>query len=319
MAASAFAQPPAAGATAPRQIAAGALRVVYWPGHERLAERTLATARQPMRLPGMPQHAGVVEATIFLAPSPAVFDSLTGGRVPEWGAGVAIPARRQIVLPTYPAPGTGVWEPAVTLRHELAHLALHAYLPPGIPRWFDEGYATWVSGGWDQASAWQIRTAFLLGRGPRLDSLTLDWPRGAERARLAYLLSASAVRFLAELGGEAGFAVLIEAWQREGSFDAALRRAYGMTPGQFEQAWRATVRRRYGWLLAASQVTVFWTAVSLLLVLLFGIRRRRKRQRLAELEAEDRMLPPPAEPDEEASGTVAPADDAGVDRHRDGE
>lgn len=289
---------------AARALTADGVTVVYWPGHRELAERTLSAARSPLRLPGIPRDTVLTAGTIYLAPSAAVFDSLTGGRVPEWGAGVAIPALRWIVLPTYPAPGPAVRDPAVTLRHELAHLALHAYLPSPIPRWFDEGYATYTSGGWDQAAAWQIRLAFLLGRAPRLDSLTLDWPRGAEQARLAYLLSASAVQYLLEIGGEAGFAALLSTWREEGSFDAALRRVYGMTPGQFEQAWARVVRRRYGWLLAFSQVTVFWVVVSLLLIVLYGIRRRRKRERLAQLELHDRLYPP-AEPFDDAEQALS--------------
>jgi hypothetical protein len=278
--------------------------VVYWPGQEDLARRTLEVAVRPQRLPGFPSDPALSAGSIYLAPSPAVFDSLTGGGVPEWGAGVAIPALRMIVLPTYPAPGPAERDPATTLRHELAHLAVHAYLPAPIPRWFDEGYATWTSGGWDQAAAWQIRAAFLLGRAPPLDSLTLEWPRRAERARLAYLLSASAVQYLVEIGGEDGFAALIETWRREGSFDASLRRVYGMTPGQFESAWRNMVKQRYGWLLAFSQVTFLWGFFAVFLVVLWWIRRRRKRDRLAVLEWEDRVYPLPDDLD--WSGVEAP-------------
>jgi hypothetical protein len=284
---SAYGEPPAAA----QEVRGGTVQVVYWPGHETLARRTLEAATRPQRLIGIPFDPALTAGTIYLAPSPAVWDSLTGGRVPHWGAGVAIPALRIIVLPTYAPPGPVERDPAVTLRHELAHLALHTYLPPPIPRWFDEGYATWTSGGWDQSSAWQIRAAFLLRRAPPLDSLALTWPRGAEQARLAYLLSASAVQYLAEIGGEAGFAALLEAWRQEGSFDTALRRVYGMTPGQFEAAWRRMVKQRYGWLLAFSQVSVIWLVVSLLLFVLFGMRRRRRREQLAALERDDRLRP----------------------------
>jgi hypothetical protein len=287
------------------------IEVVYWPGQESLAQRTLEAATRPQRLLGIPEDARLTAGTIYLAPSPAVFDSLTGGRVPEWGAGVAIPALRVIVLPTYPAPGPAVRDPAITLRHELAHLALHAYLPAPIPRWFDEGYATWTSGGWDQSSAWQIRAAFLLGRAPALDSLELTWPRGAEQARLAYLLSASAVRYLAEIGGEAGFTALLDVWRQDGAFDTALRRVYGMTPGQFERAWRDMVKQRYGWLLALSQVTVFWLLITILLFVLFGIRRRRRRAQLAALELDDRLHP--SDPEEELVRGEAPEAETRID------
>jgi hypothetical protein len=95
--------------------------------------------------------------------------------------------------------------------------------------------------------------AFLTGRAPPLDSLSLEWPRGEEDARLAYLLSATAVRHLAERAGPDGFEVLMQAWQREGTLDRAIRSAYGMTMGQFEEEWARSVRRRYGWMLVGAQ------------------------------------------------------------------
>ncbi|HEX2094012.1 MAG TPA: hypothetical protein VHG28_16540 [Longimicrobiaceae bacterium] len=277
----------------PRVLAVDSLRVVFWPRAEGRAREVLAAARRPLLLPGFPGRRPPLPATIILAPSQAVWDSLLGGAVPEWGAGVAIPSERTIVLPLFASPRTDPGALGTTLRHELIHLALHRELPGPIPRWFDEGYAQWASGGWDEERAWQLRVAFLLGRAPPLDSLSLDWPRGEERARLAYLLSATAVRHLAERSGPGGFEVLIEAWRREGSLDRAIRSAYGMTMGQFEEEWARSVRRRYGWLLLGTQTAVFWLFATLCLFLLFYLRRRRDRAKLAEMRAEERMLPPP--------------------------
>lgn len=265
----------------------GEVRVVHWPGDEGLARRALEIATAPPGFAGLPPGPALSRGSIVLAPDAAVWDSVTGGRAPHWSAGVAFPARQLIVLPPR---GTGA-HPLTALRHELAHLALHAYLPGAVPRWFSEGYAVWASGEWDAGSAWQIRLAFLLGRAPPLDSLALGWPAGADRARLAYLLSASAVRYMAERGGERGFAGVLEAWQRTGSLDAALRSVYGMTLGQFEAEWVRVVERRYGWLLMLSQMGVFWALAGLLLLAVFGHRVREKRRRIREMEAEYRMLP----------------------------
>lgn len=219
-----------------------------------------------------------------------MLDSLTSGAIPEWAAGVAIPSRRLIILPTYDR-SAALGDEVVTLRHEIAHIALNSYIGRPIPRWFDEGYATWVSGGWDESAGWQIRFALLRGNAPPLDSLSLSWPRGEARARLAYLLSASAVSHLASSRGEPAFTALLEEWRRVGSLDTALRSVYQLTLPQFEREWRAMVRRRYGWLLAFSQMTVFWAGFAILIVLLSSLRRKRNRERLAELRREEYMLP----------------------------
>src|SRR5690606_11959592 len=102
-------------------------------------ERTLEAALAPLPLPGIPEAAVLPRSNIFLAPDQAAFDSAALGRPPGWAAAVAIPAQRMIVLPAF---GRGPFsDPVVTLRHELAHLALNGYIGAPVPRWFDEGYA----------------------------------------------------------------------------------------------------------------------------------------------------------------------------------
>jgi hypothetical protein len=222
---------------------------------------------------------------------------------------VAFPAERLIVLPAFATdrpPGADALD---ALRHERIHLALAAYLPGPIPRWFDEGYATWAAGELDESAGWEIRLALLRGAAPPLDSLTLEWPAGAANARLAYLLSASAVRFLATRGGPRAFPAFLQAWRRLGGFDPALREVYHLTPGMLEQEWREMVKSRYGWLLAVSQVGAFWVLLTLLFVALVVVRRRRDRLTLARMEAEERMLPPPEE-------ELPPEPEDGVDEER---
>lgn len=272
--------------------------VRYSPGDEPVARRVMRTATQPLPLPGIPAGGVQPRATIVLASSPARFEEAARG-APDWSAGVAVPRDRLIVLPAYRSSRTPLQDPIVALRHELVHLALSDYLRAPIPRWFDEGYATWASGEWDEGSGWKIRLALLRGAAPPLDSLRLGWPEGAAPARLAYLLSASAVRYLADRGSATAFEAFLMAWRQEGSFDTALRSVYQITPTRFEREWRTMVRERYGWLLAVSQVGAFWLFLTVLLLVLGTVRKRRDRARLRQMEAEDRMLAAAGEEAEE--------------------
>lgn len=281
-------------AQAPDTLERPPYRVEHWPEQSRLAARLLNVAGWQRALPGLPAAAlpgGPV--TIVLAPGPEQWDSITGGAAPEWAAGIAVPDEGLVVLPAFS------WQrmsnPAlyVTLRHELAHVALHRYVAPArVPRWFGEGYARWAAGEWGYDAVWQLRLAFLLRRTPPLAALTLDWPAGAPDARVAYLLSTSAVSHVAELGGERGLPVLFQRWRETRSFDEALRRTLGMTPGQFEESWIASVEDRYAWPVFLTHSVVFWALAGGVLVALFYIRRRRDRQRLARLRATE----PPDEP-----------------------
>jgi hypothetical protein len=311
-------------------IVDGNVVVYFWPGGEAFAREVATAAASALRLPALP--AGVLEfpppIRIFLPPDEQRFDSITGGRAPEWGAGVALVDSSIIVLPGFSSRTRGALQDlGPVLRHELAHIALHRYLGPiQIPRWFSEGYATWSAGQLDGDAAWLLRLAFLTQRAPPLDSLALDWPVLTTDARVAYLLSASAVGFLAETGGERGLEMLLSRWRETGNFEDALRSTYTMTIGQLEEYWGRSVRRRYGWLLFFAQTAVIWVVISIFVLILFVIRRRRDRARMERLKAAEIpddpafWLEPPADgmASGPADGTAsAPADghDSGTGQH----
>ncbi len=268
-------------------ILAERLRVVHWPGDEGRADRTVALFEREPDLPGLPPGVPST-AVIFLAPDREIFDALTGGRVPHWGAGVAIPSLARIVIPLFGNPWTGGGVEDRTLRHEWAHLGLHEYLDGlRIPRWFDEGYAQWSSGGWDTGAMWRLRVALARGSAPPLDSLSLNWPRDRAEAELAYLLSASAVSFLVGDSGERGIEAFVDRWAETRNFEGSFRRTFGMATGTFETRWIEHVKQRYGWILIFSHSMVFWGVLAVLLLVLFRIRRKRDAERLAALRAGD--------------------------------
>jgi hypothetical protein len=266
-------------------IRAERVSVYYWPGDSLRAERAMRTLQAYSRLPALPPDIPN-DASLFLAPSEEIFVALIGSSVPEWGAGVAIPSLRRIVIPAYPSARTRGGGEEWVIRHEWAHLGLHQYLEGlRIPRWFDEGYAEWSSGGWDAMEGWRLRLAIAGGRLPTLDSLTLAWPRDRATAELSYLLSATAVEYMTRESGERGLELFLRHWRESENFDTSLRVVYGVTLSGFEEGWIRYVRRRYGWLLTLANSLVFWGVLALLLMALFLIRRRRDEDRLETLRA----------------------------------
>ena len=67
--------------------------------------------------------------TVVLAPNEELFRRASGGRPPEWSAGVAIPSLNRIVLPPFGSDRSRGGNPWRTLRHEWAHLGLRQALP----------------------------------------------------------------------------------------------------------------------------------------------------------------------------------------------
>lgn len=260
-------------------------RVHFAPTDALVAERVLSILEAQPALPGLPDtYPARVEAV--LAHSPAAFDEITSGVVPEWRAGVAIPSLNMMVMPT----GEGVrvveGEGLRTLRHEWAHLGLHGYMGDlRVPRWFDEGYAQWASGGFDASEAWRLRVLIAMGRAPSVDSLELRWPAAREPARTAYLLAASAVTYLLTNGGERGLEIFLERWREDRSFEAAFRETFGLTLGQFEEDWKRHVKDRYGWLFVLSHSSLFWMVLALVLLFMVRVRQSHNREKLARMRA----------------------------------
>jgi hypothetical protein len=279
-------------ARAQEHVDGGNVRVVYWQGQRARAEEVLEIARAPMDLPGIGRGGAPGGTTVMLAPDAAAFRALTGGQAPEWAGGVAMPEKRLIVLPGWASarePGGSVQ----VIRHEVAHLALNAYIAHEVPRWFDEGYAELASGGWDTESAWKLRLAIAMGKAPPLDSLELGWPAGAEQARIAYQLSASAVQYIQQRNGDRGFAMLMRSWREQGTLEAAFRSTFSTTTGHVEDEWRDWLKVHYGWMQALTSSSVIWLLLTILVLIFWIPRRRRTRRILAEMAAEQRMLPPP--------------------------
>lgn len=260
----------------PAVVQVGDVTAVYWPGDERLAVALAEFADRAGPWPGLP-HATGRRVRIILAPNRRVFDSLTAGRLPEWGVAAALPAARTVILRR-----TGDLRRVV--RHELAHLALHDAVR-WVPRWFAEGYASRAADEWDRLDALRVNWALVRGATPSLAALDRHLREGGPaEAEAAYALATTAVLLLERLGRERGLEPLLTVLADTPDFDLALRTAHQITLGQFEALWQKELRGRYGWLLVFSSFTVFWAVMGVLLAGLWLWRRRRNRQRRAALD-----------------------------------
>jgi hypothetical protein len=282
----------AAGASAQNvelaRVHAGSYTIEFPADRPRLGNSIAQLIEKSGPLPALPPAAPAFgqPLRIIMAANDAHFDLLTGGMIPEWGAGVANPTAGWIVIPGYGGGRAATNDMRRVLRHELAHIALHRYLQPArVPRWFDEGYATWVAGDLDLEGEWQLRVAFARHKAPALDSLELAWPSATADARTAYLLSASVVNYLVRASGVPALELFLTRWRNSQNMEQALAATYGMSVDQLETYWSKDVRKRYGWLAVLTQSAAFMTAASILLLILFAVRRRRDRRRLAVLRA----------------------------------
>jgi hypothetical protein len=269
---------------APVRLDRGRFTVVAFPRDETLARSMLASASGQDTFPGLPRSRERV--LIAIAPDADRFRQWVGPYAPEWGAAIAFPEQRRIIMQGSAAPSSA-GEPLQVLRHELAHLALHEALGNLPPRWFDEGYAAYAAGEWGRGEVLATSFALLMRGLPSLDSLDRWFAGGSSQAGSAYALAYRAVSDLAALDQERGLTLLFQYWERSGSLDRAVREAYGLTLAGFDEQWRKRTMRRYGALALFADLTLAAGMMTLFILPLYVARRRRDRRRLAALVAAD--------------------------------
>ncbi len=247
-----------------------------------LARSLIAEAVSHDSFPGLPRPRERV--LVAVAPDARRFREWIGPWAPEWGAAIAFPAARRIVMQGRRA-SSAAGDPRTVLRHELAHLALREALGDLPPRWFDEGYASFSAGEWGRDEALATNLALVLRGTPTLDALDAGFSGGEMRAQQAYALAYRAVAELASLDPERGLSLFLAYWKETGSFDKAVRQAYGVTETTFEDRWRSSTRRRFGALALVANVSLVASVFLVFLGPLWLARRRRDRRRLASLRA----------------------------------
>ncbi len=269
---------------APVRLDRGRFTVVAYQKDATLARSILDVAVAHDTFPGLPRPREHV--LIAIAPDAARFREWAGPGAPEWGAALAFPAARQIVLQGSSA-GADAGDPVEVVRHELAHLALHEYLGDLAPRWFDEGYASFSAHEFTGHDAFAANLALAVQGVPTLDGLEGFFSGGATTARAGYALASSAVSDMAALDPSRGLSRVFAAWRETGSLDQALRRADGTTLDGFEAEWRKRARRRYGALALMEDLTLVGILLLVVIFPLWIARRRRDRARFAALVAAD--------------------------------
>jgi hypothetical protein len=252
----------------------------------RLATALLAAAQRRDTFPGLPRPQARV--LIAVAPDAERFRAWVGPFAPEWGAAIAFPDEQRLVMQGGRA-GSDAGDPLIVLRHELAHLALHEVMGPLPPRWFDEGYASVAAGEFTREQAFETSLGMVWRTLPSLDALERGFRGGGMEASWSYAMAHRIVSELDQLGGPMGLTNLFTYWKDSGSFEKAVRGAYGMTGDAFEKHWQQQTRRRYGALALVTNVSAAVGLFAIVLVPLFISRRRRDRRKLEAMRTADAL------------------------------
>ena len=211
----------------------------------------------------------------------AGFGRLFGGRLPDWGVGVAVPSGRLIALDYERLPAIGR-----TAREVFLHEMTHALLFQGsrgvwLPTWLHEGIAMQLSGEWRFVDTVSVA---LSGRLPDLYRLRGPFPGSAAPADRAYRTSLLAVGYLQSQYGEDIVTRLVSAATVTGDFAAAFAEVTGDDIALFEARFAGAMKLKYGWLVMVFRWPTLFVLMALVLATGAIVKIVRMRRRMAEME-----------------------------------
>lgn len=297
---------PAAAAPRLEPVAhAGRVYVLAEPGLEALG-RTLADGaeraldRIAADLDGLPAPRAIEvhlvrDARDLAGVAPA------GRGAPGWAVGVAYPDLAVIGVAT--RRGAQLVDPAATLDHELAHIALGAALGAKAPHWLHEGFAYQHSAEWSWDRIETLASMAWSHSMIPLEQLDAMFPQDELPASRAYAESYDFVGYLARRGrweetSDDGDRWPFRRFLREigqgSDLDRAAMHAFGKPLRALFDEWREDLGSRYMLMPLGLIGGALWVLCALLLAVAWWRRRRHNRRRLAEWDLEERLRRPGA-------------------------
>jgi hypothetical protein len=228
--------------------------------------------------------------TVILAASDNHFSDMTGNRLPEWTAAVAVPLYRKIIL----KPGT-YYDPAVyreSLVHELAHIYMADKIGNGfVPLWINEGIAMYLSG---KTLSWRESIAAgnaVLGNNlmsfSELDQLLRF---GTGKAQIAYFQAMLAVQYLLENYGEREVQNILTALAGGISISDFFHDQYGIEYADFEYNYQKWLTQQYRWMAFLQFEYALWIFILLLVFAAILMIKLRNRKKISQWIEEDDVI-----------------------------
>lgn len=217
-----------------------------------------------------------------------------GRGAPEYAIGVAYPDLGVIGIAV--RRGSNLSDPASTLKHELAHVALGAAIGDRAPHWLHEGFAYQHSAEWSWERTETLSGMAWFGGIIPLNQLDRSFPAEEAPAARAYAESYDFVGFLSrrgryddgsDRGDRFPFRHFLAEVGHGRSLDDAAKKAFGRPIGALFDEWREDLTTRYLTAPLGVLGLAVWVFCAFLLVLGYWRRKRQQRRRYEEWDRED--------------------------------
>ncbi len=262
---------------------------VYYVDNPRLVDRADSVLlRTRSQLQQLLQDTLDYRAEVHIVGDPNYFNHLVGGRFPHWGAAVAIPSRRMIIIKS---------PDRFNLNKPLEHLLAHEYAHLVIdrrtgyhraPRWFNEGIAMLVSTEWSWSDNLAMGRAAIFGGFLGLEEIENVNRFNESKAHVAYAQSYLSVQYLFREYGSMMVNRFLDVLAAGRSQDEALIAATGADTDEFEQELHTYFARQFNLTSLLMDTAFFWLGLAVIVIIAFVMRYNKRRKYYKKWEEEER-------------------------------
>lgn len=208
--------------------------------------------------------------------------------LPEWGGGGAIGKNRIVI----PVDRKAIYRKnsAVTISHELTHIVINRISANvGIPRYFHEGIAMYLSGdvSFDEQSA--LSKALFTGSLMPLSSINLVNEFPQHRAQLAYAQSRMAIDYLVTNYDLDIISLILRASVKKGSFSRGLKEELDINEYQLDSLTQIHISKTYSSYFWILDNYILWIIIILLFLSAYILTIFRNRKKMKTMEEEERL------------------------------
>jgi len=226
---------------------------------------------------------------IYMVTSEEKFDQVAAGNVPDWGAAVAIPYRKKIVIKS-PLILPGDKSLGELVAHEYAHIALARRVGyRTVPRWLNEGLSMYVSAEWGWNDNLSIGIAVITGATVPLPDIERLNSFSQDRAATAYSQSYLAVVYFLETYGESSLRLILDNIRDGKDIDYAFITAIGTDCEDFEREFNIYLSGRYNLIAVIFNSNILWLMLAVIVIVGFLMHRLRRRKRFEDMDRYDQL------------------------------
>jgi len=240
-------------------------------------------------LTGLLQDTIDYRPSIYIVESPLLFDSLIGGKFPDWGAAAAIPHRKMAVIKS-PRRFNISQSLQELLIHEYSHLALADRTGLfSAPRWFDEGLSMRASSEWDWSNNLAMSKAAVFNQLIPLSQIDDVNMFNENQAQTAYSTSFVAVNYLFDTYGVIVVNQFLDSISTGVSVDRALLYSTGSNYPDFEREFHVYLNSRFNAVSLLADTMYFWLIIALFFVVVGIVKYRQRRKFYKKWQDEERL------------------------------